>query len=146
MAAQANTMGIDRAILRRVALGVAVTIGTFVILGTVSALWDNPLFIRMVPAGPAETTLLAAQSVLLGLFFAIRPALCSANSAAAGGILGFLGIACPICNQILVMIFGAEALLTYYEPVRIYVAAVGVLVTGLAVLWALRRRLAPARS
>ena len=110
------------------------------------SLWDNPLFIRMVPSGPIEISLLAAQSVLLGLFFAIRPALCSANSATAGGILGFLGIACPICNQILVMIFGAEALLTYYEPVRIYVAAVGVLVTALAVLWALRLRSSLARS
>ena len=46
---------------------VAVATGTFLALGTVTALWENPLFIRMVPAGTAEISLLAAQSILLGL-------------------------------------------------------------------------------
>ncbi len=40
-------------------------------------------------------------------------------------MLGFLGVACPVCNKVLLLLFGGELLLTYFEPVRIYVAAAG---------------------
>lgn len=120
--------------------GLAIAAGVFVVLGTVSALWENPLFIRMTPAGSWEVFFLALQSVLLGVFFGARPAACPAKTAAAGGVLGFLGIACPVCNQVLVLIFGGELLLTYFEPIRIWVAFAGVVVTALAVLMMVRLR------
>lgn len=49
------------------------------------------------------------------------------KSATVGGVLGFIGVACPVCNKILLLIFGGELLMTYFEPVRIYVAAAGAL-------------------
>ena len=57
-------------------------------------------------------------------------------------MLGFFGVACPICNKILLLLFGGELLLTYYEPARIYFAAAGVLVAALVVAreWTLVRR------
>jgi hypothetical protein len=63
----------------------------------------------------------------------IRRRACSAKLAGSGGVLGFLGIACPVCNKVLLLLFGGELLLTYYEPIRIYVAALGVAVAALAV-------------
>ena len=56
--------------------------------------------------------------------------------------MGFIGIACPVCNKILLLLFGGELLLTYYEPVRIYVAAAGVLIAAVAVAreWVLIKR------
>ncbi len=118
--------------------GSVVAVLSFVGLGTVAALWENPLFVRMTPTGGWEIGLFSALSVLIGVYVAIRPPSCSTKSATTGGVLGFLGVACPVCNKILLLLFGGELLLTYYEPVRIYVAAAGVAVAAWAVWWAWR--------
>ena len=127
--------------LQSIAMGIGVAGLSFVVLGTVSALWENPLFIRMTPVGGFEIAFLAALSVLLGVYVAIRRPACSVKLAGSGGVLGFLGVACPGCNKVLLLLFGGELLLTYYEPVRIYVAALGVAVAALAVgrEWCLQR-------
>ena len=123
----------------RVFMGVIVAAVTFGALGTVSALWENPLFIRMTPAGDAEIWILLILSLLIGVFIAIRRPACSGKTAGVGGVLGFLGIACPVCNKILLLVFGGDLLLTYFEPIRIYVAGLGVLIAGWAVLREIRR-------
>ncbi len=46
--------------LSRALKGLAVALGSFVGLGTVAALWENPLFVRMTPAGDLEVVLLVA--------------------------------------------------------------------------------------
>jgi len=119
---------------KRAAKGTAIAAASFAGLGTVSALWDNPLFFRMTPVGGWEVALLAALSLLLGAYVAIRRPACSIKAAGAGGVLGFIGIACPVCNKVLLLLFGGELLLTYFEPVRVYVAALGTLVVLAAVL------------
>lgn len=126
--------------IRRAAIAVGVGTLSFGVLGTVAALWPNPLFIRMTPAGGWEIGLLSLQSVLLGLYAAIWRPTCSIRTAGAGGLLNFLGIACPVCNKILLLLFGANALMTYYEPLRLYLAFLGVLLTAfvLAREWMLR--------
>ncbi len=123
----------------RMLKGAAMAGASFLGLGTVAALWENPLFIRMVPSGNFEIGLLAALSILLGLYVAIRRPFCSVRNAGVGGVLGFIGVACPVCNTILMLIFGGELLLTYFEPVRVYVAAAGVLVAAIAVAQEWRR-------
>ena len=121
--------------------GVAVAAASFLVLGTVAVLWENPIFIRMTPAGNIEIILLGAMSVLLGAYVAIRRPACSVRTAGTGGVLGFIGVACPVCNKLLMLLFGGELLLTYFEPVRIYVAAAGTLVVAVAVWieWTRRR-------
>jgi hypothetical protein len=96
----------------------------------------------MTPAGNFEILLLAAFSLLLGVYVAIRRPYCSVKTAGVGGVLTFIGVACPVCNQILLLLFGGELLLTYFEPVRVYVASAGVLVAAAAVAreWQLTRR------
>ncbi len=130
--------------LGRVLAGAAVALGAYAALGTVAALWDNPFFVRMTPAGPPEIVLLGALAAMFGVYVAIRRPVCSTRSMAAGGVLGFLGIACPVCNAILMLVFGGELLLAYFEPIRIYMAVVGVVITGIAVVreWMLARRIA----
>jgi len=115
---------------KRIAEGIALAIAGFVLLGTVAALWDNLFFVRMTPAGGWEIAMLGAMSAISGVYIAIRRPFCSVKGAGAGGILAFLGVACPVCNKILLLIFGGELLMAYYEPVRIYVAAAGALLIG----------------
>ena len=126
----------------RVLTGLAVALASFAALGTMAALWENPIFIRMTPAGDLEIVLLGALSLLLGVYVGIRRPFCSVKTVTTGGVLGFIGVACPVCNKILLLLFGGELLLTYFEPVRIYVAALGVLLAGAAVMheWVLFKR------
>ncbi len=128
--------------LSRILTGLAIALGSFVALGTVAALWENPLFVRMTPAGDLEVVLLGLLSVLLGTYVAIRRPFCSAKTAGVGGVLGFIGVACPVCNKVLLLLFGGDLLLTYFEPVRVYVAAVGVLAVAAAAAreWVLVKR------
>ena len=128
--------------LSRILKGLAAALGSFVALGTVAALWENPLFIRMTPAGDIEVVLLGLLSVLLGTYVAIRRPFCSAKTAGVGGVLGFIGVACPVCNKVLLLLFGGDLLLTYFEPVRVYVAAAGVLAVAAAAAreWVLVKR------
>jgi hypothetical protein len=114
-------------VLSRAFKGLAVAIASFVGFGTVAALWENPLFLL---------------SILLGVYVGIRRPFCAAKTATASGIVGFIGIACPVCNKILLLLFGGELLLTYFEPVRIYVAGAGVLLAAVAVAyeWSLIKR------
>lgn len=114
--------------------GVLVAGGSFAALGTAAALWSNPFFIRMTPAGGWEIALLGLLSVLLGVYVAIRRPRCAVRSASVGSVAGFLGIACPTCNKILMLLFGGELLLSYYEPIRLYVAAAGVLIVATVTL------------
>ena len=125
--------GMPHVTARSLGLGTAVAVLSFAAFGTVSALWQNPLFFRMTPVGGWEIGLLMALSLLIGTYVAIRPPACSAKTTTTGGVLGFLGVACPVCNKILLMLFGGELLMTYYEPVRIYVAALGVAFAAFAV-------------
>ncbi|MDA8248354.1 MAG: hypothetical protein M0Z28_04180 [Rhodospirillales bacterium] len=115
--------------LKRAMMGAAVALSSFIVLGTVAALWPNPFFIRMVPMQGYEIPLLTVQSALLGLFVAIRRPVCRGRTFGASSVLNFLGVACPICNKILLFAFGANALLTWFEPARLYVGLAG---TGLA--------------
>jgi hypothetical protein len=127
--------------LRQWAKGTTVALLAFLGLGTVSALWSNPLFMRMTPVGGWEIVLLGALSMLFGLFVAIRRPACADRTAGVGGVLGFLGIACPVCNKILLLLFGGEILLTYFEPVRLYVAVAGTVILAVAVVLEWRRGL-----
>lgn len=117
----------------------AVSLVAFGALGTVAALWENPLFIRMTPVGSWEVGLLGLLSLLLGVYVAIRRPACSLRAAGAGGTLGFLGIACPICNKLLLLAFGGDVLLTYFEPARLYVTLAGIVLVVLAVMLEWRR-------
>ncbi len=118
---------------RRLLAGAVMAVASFAVLGTVAVLWENPFFIRMTPVGGWEVSLLTLLSFLGGLYVVIRRPFCSNGTVGVGGVLGFLGVACPVCNKILLLAFGSELLLTYFEPIRIYVAALGVLIAAWAV-------------
>lgn len=120
--------------------GAATGLVSFGVLGTVAALWENPFFVRMTAAGGWEISLLALLSTLIGAYVTVRRSTCGARRASAGGLIGFLGIACPVCNKILLLLFGGDLLLTYFEPIRIYVAAGGSLLVSAAILAEWRRR------
>ena len=120
--------------LRQAILAAAIAVATFALMGTVSAVWSNPFFMRMTPTAGFEIVILSAQSVLVGLYMAIQAPACASRVAGAGSVLGFLGVACPVCNKLLVLAFGPALLLQYFEPVRLYVGVLGLAIIAYA-LW-----------
>lgn len=111
--------------MRRGLRGTLVALLVFAISGTVTAVWANPLFVRMTPVGGWELPATALLAALAGLSAALWVSSCRIGGAGGGGALGFLGIACPTCNKILLFVFGGEALLAWFDPLRPYLTALG---------------------
>jgi hypothetical protein len=95
---------------------------------------------RMTPTSDFEIALLLLQSVLAGVYVGLPQSRCGKGTAGAGAVIGFLGIACPVCNKILVFLVGSALLLEYFEPVRLYVALGGVGLLAAAVWLKLARK------
>lgn len=121
-------------ILRRGLKGTAVGLAVFAALGTVTAVWANPLFVRMTPVGPWEFGATVLTALFAGVTVALWVPRCRLRTSGTGGVASFLGIACPTCNKILMLIFGGPALMAWFDPVRPWLAAAGVIVMGIAAL------------
>ena len=78
--------------------------------------------------------------MLVGVYVAIRRPMCSPRGAGLGSVVWFLGIACPPCNKLLLLVFGADLLLVHFEPFRLRLAVVGAAATAAAVAWEWRQR------
>lgn len=115
-------------------MGLLAAAAIFMSVGTVTALWANPFFIRMTPTSGMELPLLGIEALVAGLYLGIRRRSCALRPAGAGGLLAFLGVACPICNKLLVALFGSGLLLSYLEPYRSYLGAAGLVLTTAALL------------
>ena len=117
-----------------------ITSATFLLLGTITALLNNSFFIRMTEVNGWDYIILSFESLLIVLFFGIRAPHCATKKAGIGGVLGFVGFGCPVCNKILLLLFGSSFLLSYFEPVRHYAGALGLLLFSYALIqrWLLR--------
>ena len=124
--------------LQRLLRGTLVGLALFATLGTVTAVWINPLFQRMTPVGPWELGATILTAILTGVTVGLWVPKCRFRAAGTGGVASFLGIACPTCNKILMLIFGGPALLAWFDPVRPYLAAAGVIVMAFAAIRAWR--------
>jgi hypothetical protein len=106
-----------------------VSVGVFVLFGTVTGLLPNPVYVRMVSRTPADYLFLVATAAFAGAFvyqrsLAEEPL---GDRLAAGGVVGgFLAFGCPICNAALLALFGSSALMTYFDPLRPLLGAVSV--------------------
>ena len=105
---------------------------SFLLLGTITALWNNSFFIRMTEVNGWDYIILSFESLLIGLFFGIQAPHCATKKAGIGGVLGFVGFGCPVCNKILLLLFGSSFLLSYFEPVRHYAGALGLILFSYA--------------
>ena len=114
-------------------ISLSITVATFLLFGTVTALWSNPFFIRMTEVSDLDYVILGFETILIGLFFGIRVPKCAVKKAGFGGIFGFLGFGCSLCNKLLLLLFGSSFLLTYFEPIRYYVGVTGILIFSFAI-------------
>lgn len=119
-----------------------VGVGVFLLFGAVTGLVPNPIYVRMIPSTPADYLFLVATSLFAGAFVYQRSLAADpvGDRFAAGGVVGgFLAFGCPICNAVLLALFGSSALMTYFDPLRPLLGAASVVLFG-GLLYYQRRR------
>lgn len=113
-----------------------------------SAVVSNPFFVRMTPVPWWSYAVWVASAVLSGLLLAtfVRRAPVEPAPPARAGIVAVIGsvlaVGCPVCNKVIVAAVGVSGALNVWAPLQPVVGIVSLGLLG----WALRRRLAAARS
>lgn len=125
-------------------IGILSSIGIFIIFGVPTALIPNPWFIRMIGKNSFDYGFLILSSILLGAYIGVHyykknTAKKCAAVTYSGGIGSFLAFGCPICNKLLVLLFGATALMVYLEPYRPILGFVSIALLGGALYWRIKK-------
>lgn len=129
--------------LRRWLVAGAAALAYVVAVGIPTDLVPNPIFGREIPPTWWSWPALAVSAVLAGLLAATyvnAPAPAGdadARRGAAGGLLTFFAVGCPVCNKVVLVALGSAGAMTWFEPVQpfLQLAAIGLLA------WALDTRI-----
>jgi hypothetical protein len=145
--------------VRRWVVAAGVAAGTYLFFGLSTAVLANPVFGRSVPPTPWAPNVLIATAILSGLLSAtyvrnvglapIRleaigavtdPGTASrtARAGAAGSLLAYLAIGCPVCNKIALLLLGTTGALNLYAPIQPYLGAIGIALLAIALVVRLR--------
>ena len=145
--------------VRRWVVAAAVAAGTYLFFGLSTAVLANPVFGRSVPPTTWAPNVLIATAILSGLLSATyvrnvgrapiqlaaigeatEPATTSrtARAGAAGSLLAYLAIGCPVCNKLALLLLGSTGALNLYAPIQPYLGAIGIALLALALVIRLR--------
>lgn len=121
-------------------------LATAVLVGTPTDVIPNPWFGRSVPVQWWNYPALVVTAVLAGVVLSTyvqRPSLPRRAVArdggrlgAAGGVLSFFAVGCPVCNKLVLVLLGASGAMSYWAPLQPLLAVLSV---GLLAEAALRR-------
>lgn len=129
---------------RYIIIGLGVGVSAFLVLGSVTALIPNGIFTRMFAPKPLDYIFLSLTSILFGAyaglhFYGKERSSKKEECALVGGTLsGAFSFSCPLCNTILLYLFGVAAVTTYFEPLRPALGVLGVGVLSAAVYMKIR--------
>ena len=132
---------------RRWLAAAVAAIATAAVIALPTAMVPTPVFGRAVPTTWWAWPVLAVTSLLSGLLFATyvrepgdeQPASATVDRrGAAGGLLAFFAVGCPVCNKLALVALGYTGALRWFAPVQPFLAVAGVALLA----WAVRARLA----
>lgn len=124
-------------------IGILSSILLFFIFGIPTDLIPNPWFVRMIGKSVLDYFFLVTSSILLGgyigIYFYKKKVSNKCEVATySGGIGSIFAFGCPICNKLLVLLFGTTALLAYFEPYRAYLGFLSIGLLGGAIYFKLK--------
>ncbi|MFE7616745.1 hypothetical protein [Streptomyces sp. NPDC057496] len=121
-------------------------LATAVLVGAPTDVVPNPLFGRSVPVQwwnyPALVVTAALAGIVLSTYVrqpsppGTAPARAGSRLGAAGGVLSFFAVGCPVCNKLVLVLLGASGAMSYWAPLQPLLAVLSV---GLLAEAALRR-------
>src|ERR671936_1690189 len=112
-------------------------------LGIPTAIVPNPVFHRIIEAGPSNYFFWASTSVVTGALLAtyLMPRVVKDRAAEAGlggGFLAYLAVGCPLCNKAVVALLGASGAVTLFQPIQPLLGGLGLLLASVALAVRLR--------
>jgi hypothetical protein len=116
---------------------------TSVALGIPTAIIPNPLFDRIIDAGPSNYFFWASTSIVTGALLATYALPRTVKDRAAeaglgGGFLAYLAVGCPLCNKAVVALLGTSGAVTIFEPIQPFLGALGLFLASIALAVRLR--------
>ncbi|WP_031089179.1 hypothetical protein [Streptomyces sp. NRRL WC-3549] len=121
-------------------------LATALVVGVPTAVVPSPLFSRSVPVQWWNYPALSATAALAGIVLATyvqQPhrrersgARDGSRLGAAGSVLTFFAVGCPVCNKLALVLLGASGAMSYWAPLQPLLAVLSV---GLLTEAALRR-------
>jgi hypothetical protein len=95
----------------------------FILLWTLTSLWDNLFFTRMTNVKNIDFIILSLESLIIWFYLSTKNLWkCDySNKATIWWIFWFLWFGCLVCNKILLLTFWATFLLSYIEPIKYYI-------------------------
>ncbi|AXK31679.1 hypothetical protein DVA86_02460 [Streptomyces armeniacus] len=130
---------------RRATAAVAAA-ATALAVGLPTALIPSPVFGREIAPEWWSYPVLAATALLAGVVlttYVRRPAVPDgpqrvSRLGAAGGVLSFLAVGCPVCNKLVLIALGTSGALSYWAPLQPLIGAASLALLAVAAV----RRLA----
>jgi hypothetical protein len=132
---------------RRWLTAAVATLASVVAVAVPTAMVPTPVFGRSVAVTWWSWPVLLVTAALAGLLAATYVRLGEATSdagsdrparwGAAGGVLTFFAVGCPVCNKLVLIALGASGALQWFAPIQPVLAGAGVVL----LVWALRVRL-----
>lgn len=137
--------------VRRWLAAAAAAAATYLVVAVPTDLIDTPLFSREVPPTWWSFPVLGVTAVLTGLLLATyvsrEPAAGLEGSdgegsdskgrfGAAGAIVSFFAVGCPVCNKLVLLALGTSGAMQYFEPIQPLLAALSIAL----LLWAFVKR------
>lgn len=112
-------------------------------IGIPTAVIQNPFFRRMAQITVLDYFFLIAISILVGVYvtaylYKRKESNKSVCSASGGFFIGFLAIACPLCNALLISIFGVAFLLAFIEPLKPVFGTIAVILLLMGIYFMLK--------
>ena len=106
-------------------------------VGLLAGVIPNPFTTRILPVNVWNVLSVAVPAALAGplaaTYLVAWPTACRVGGrAGAGGVLSFLGAACPVCNRIVVAAIGVSGATDYFRPLQPVLGAGSALLLGLA--------------
>ena len=122
--------------LRYILYGILTSIIVFFLFGIPTALIKTPFFSRMIKTTALDYFFLASVSILIGVYVALylynknkKGNICTFS----GALSGLFAVSCPICSTLLVALFGASAVMLYFEPLRPVLGWVAIILLSLGI-------------
>lgn len=127
--------------IKYITLGAILFSAFFLLFGIPTALIPTPFYTRMIEIKIIDYVFLSLTSVLLAIYITLAIAKrkkverSKGYLAFSGSLFGIFSFGCPICNVILVTVFGTTAIFTYFEPYRSWLGYVSVIMLSLAIYY-----------
>lgn len=135
---------------RHIMIALTAAVAVAVIIGVPSVLIPNPWFGREIATVWWNYPVWLATSGLSGMLIATyitadtpqaeddNDTRQSSRLGLAGGALAWFAVGCPVCNKIVLLALGYSGALTWFAPAQPYLALLGLVLTGAALIWRLR--------